>query len=65
MNHDRLTAPPGKRVWVCVVCGFLYKEEFGLPDHGIAAGTVWEDVPENWTCPKCGVSKADFSLLTV
>jgi len=39
-----------------------YKEELGLPELGIAPGTKWEDVPEDFECPDCGVGKADFSL---
>jgi rubredoxin len=34
-----------------------------LPEEGIAPGTRWEDVPEDWECPECGVSKYDFDLL--
>jgi rubredoxin len=49
--------------WQCVVCGFIYDEEEGLPEEGIAPGTRWEDIPENWTCPDCGVSKADFEMV--
>jgi rubredoxin len=48
--------------WVCVVCGYQYDEELGDPDHGIAAGTAWEDVPDDWECPECGASKADFEM---
>jgi rubredoxin len=46
----------------CVICGFIYDEAEGLPDDGIAAGTRWEDIPEDWECPDCGISKADFDL---
>jgi rubredoxin len=48
------------RKFECVICGFIYDEELGLPDEGIPAGTKWEDVPEDWECPECGVSKFDF-----
>ena len=41
----------------CMVCGFIYDEGKGLPKEGIPAGTRWEDVPENWECPDCGVGK--------
>lgn len=51
------------RQWVCVVCGYIYDEAAGDPEHGIAAGTNWEDIPEDWTCPECGVGKSDFELL--
>ncbi|MGQ0798638.1 MAG: rubredoxin [Pseudomarimonas sp.] len=49
--------------WMCVVCGFIYSEADGLPSEGIAAGTRWDDVPETWTCPDCGVTKADFEMV--
>ncbi len=51
--------------WQCVVCGLLYVEEQGLPDEGIAPGTKWEDVPADWCCPECGVSKDDFHMVKV
>lgn len=59
--------PDGRpyRVFMCVVCGFLYKESEGWPQEGITAGTRWEDVPDTWTCPDCGVSKADFEMIEV
>lgn len=49
----------------CLVCGWVYDEQFGWPQEGIAAGTPWQDVPENWTCPDCGISKADFDMVEV
>ena len=47
----------------CVICGFIYDEAEGLPDDGIAPGTLWGDIPEDWECPDCGISKTDFDLL--
>jgi rubredoxin len=47
----------------CVICGFIYDEAEGLPDDGIPPGTRWADVPEDWECPDCGISKADFDPL--
>ena len=44
----------------CVICGHIYDEEFGDPDGGIPAGTKWEDIPDDWVCPDCGVSKFDY-----
>lgn len=46
----------------CTVCGLVYDEEQGWPDEGIAAGTRWEDVPEDWVCPECGAAKSDFEM---
>jgi len=64
---DRTLGPDGTpwRVYMCVVCGFLYREVDGWPEDGIPPGTRWADVPETWTCPDCGVSKADFEMVEV
>jgi rubredoxin len=51
--------------YLCVVCGFIYDEAKGLPDEGIAPGTRWDDIPENWTCPDCGAVKSDFEMIEV
>lgn len=51
------------KTWVCTVCGLIYEEEKGWPDDGIAPGTRWEDVPDSWNCPECGVSKAEFEMV--
>jgi len=48
--------------WVCIVCGYAYDEELGDPGHGIAAGTAWEDVPDDWECPECNAAKSDFEM---
>ena len=53
------------RTWMCVVCGFIYDEAAGLPEEGIAPGTRWEDIPDTWTCPDCGVTKDDFEMMVV
>jgi rubredoxin len=44
----------------CTICGFVYDPEEGDPDGGIAPGTLFEDIPDNWVCPVCGVAKSDF-----
>lgn len=49
--------------WECIVCGWVYDEAKGWPEDGIAPGTKWEDVPEDWLCPDCGVGKEDFELI--
>ena len=53
------------RKFECVICGFIYDEEKGLPEEGIAPGTKWEDVPEDWECPEGGVCKYDFEMVQV
>ena len=52
----------GKKGFVCTVCGYIYDPEVGDPDGGIAPGTAFEDIPDDWVCPVCGVGKDDFSL---
>ena len=49
--------------WECIVCGWVYDEATGDPDSGIAPGTKWEDIPEDWLCPDCGVGKEDFEMI--
>ena len=50
--------------WECVMCGFIYDEAAGWPLEGIAPpGTRWEDVPEDWACPDCGLGKQDFEMV--
>ncbi|WP_321815034.1 MULTISPECIES: rubredoxin [unclassified Paraburkholderia] len=49
--------------WVCVICGWVYDEATGAPDDGLAPGTRWADVPEDWRCPLCDVGKEDFALV--
>ncbi len=46
--------------YVCVVCGYVYDPTEGDLDNGVAVGTKWEDVPEDWLCPLCSVGKDDF-----
>ena len=53
------------RKWQCIVCGFIYDEAKGLDSEGIAAGTLWEDIPDDWCCPECGMAKADFEMIEV
>lgn len=48
------------RRFICRACGLVYDEARGDPDSGLAAGTRFEDIPDDWSCPLCGVSKADF-----
>jgi rubredoxin-NAD+ reductase len=47
--------------YVCNICGYVYDEELGDADNGIEPGTKWEDLPEDFVCPLCGVGKDDFS----
>ena len=51
--------------WLCVTCGYVYNEELGDEEHGLAAGTRWVDVPEDWECPDCGVGKNKFDMTEI
>jgi rubredoxin len=53
------------KTWMCLICGWIYDEEQGDPEHGIAPGTKWEDVPMNWTCPECAARKEDFEMVAI
>ena len=46
--------------YVCEICGYVYDPAVGDPDNGVPAGTAWENVPEGWVCPVCGVGKDQF-----
>jgi rubredoxin len=46
--------------WICESCGFIYHPEEGDPDGGIAPGTAFEQIPDDWFCPVCGARKKDF-----
>ena len=46
--------------YICIVCDYVYDPELGDPDGGIESGTSFEDIPDDWQCPDCGVTKEDF-----
>ncbi len=49
--------------YICTVCDWVYNPKVGDPEGGIAPGTAFEDIPEDWVCPDCGATKEDFELL--
>lgn len=51
--------------YICIICGYIYDERLGDPDEGIPAGTKWEDVPDDWICPDCGVGKNEFEMVEI
>ena len=53
------------KLFVCVQCGFTYDEATGWPEDGIAPGTRWDDIPDDWSCPDCGAAKSDFEMVEV
>lgn len=59
--HRKEREVPEMAKYVCDICGYVYDPEIGDPDNGIAPGTAFEDLPEDWVCPLCSVGKDDFS----
>jgi rubredoxin len=53
------------KIFQCAVCGFIYEEAKGMPGEGISPGTLWKDIPDDWCCPDCGVSKSDFEMVEI
>lgn len=51
--------------YMCLLCGFIYDEQAGCPDEGIAPGTRWEDIDDDWECPDCGATKEDFEMVEI
>jgi rubredoxin-NAD+ reductase len=49
--------------WICEACGFIYDEAKGDPDSGLAPGTRYDDIPDDWFCPLCGMTKSELRLL--
>lgn len=46
--------------YICSLCGYVYDEALGDPDSGLAPGTTFDQIPEDWSCPDCGVTKDMF-----
>jgi len=62
LNNDRCYLEEEKmQKYVCDICGYVYDPEVGDPDSGVSPGTAFEDIPDDWVCPLCGVGKEDFS----
>jgi rubredoxin len=64
LPHEVIAAMDGNakniETWVCDTCGWVYDPKVGDPDGGIAPGTAWADIPDDWVCPVCGVGKDGF-----
>ena len=60
-----VTASRIMQKYMCEVCQWIYAPAIGDPENGVAAGTAWEDVPDDWVCPECGVAKDMFSEIAV
>ncbi len=65
MNHKCRPVREGDgrimKKYICDVCGYIYDPVAGDLDNGIAPGTKFEDIPDDWVCPLCGVGKDQFS----
>jgi len=48
-----------------MICGWVYSEEKGCPEEGIAPGTKWESISESWECPDCGMKKKHFEMIEI
>ena len=46
--------------WVCVICQYVYDPAAGDPENGVAPGTAFEEIPDDWVCPLCGAGKDSF-----
>jgi rubredoxin len=50
----------GLKKYKCTICGHIYDPSMGDPDAGILPGTAFDDIPDDWVCPICGVGKEDY-----
>lgn len=46
--------------YVCTICGYIYDPALGDPENGVASGTAFKDLPDDWVCPVCGADKDQF-----
>ena len=60
MNSTAFARSATMEKYVCQICGYVYDPANGDPDGGIAPGTSFRDLPEDWVCPVCGAAKSDF-----
>jgi rubredoxin len=63
MSSTAAAAHSKTRKWMCANCGYVYDQQKGDPEGGIAPGTAWENIPDDWKCPDCGATKADFEMV--
>jgi rubredoxin len=59
----RLSRRPRMTKYICSVCDYVYDPEVGDPENGIEPGTAFEDLPDDWVCPECGVEKEEFEAV--
>jgi len=56
---------PEYKKYMCLICGYVYDEELGIPKGGISAGTRWEEIPLSWRCPDCGAGREEFEMIEI
>lgn len=64
IDPEKLKQQAQEVVWekyYCTACGYIYDPAVGDPEHGVPAGTRFEDLPDDWVCPVCGTEKIDFA----
>ena len=61
--EEKKEATPKMAKYKCTVCGYIYDPELGDPDNGVAPGTPFEELPDDWVCPVCGVGKSEFEKM--
>ncbi len=61
--EEKKDVTPKMAKYKCTVCGYIYDPELGDPDGGIAPGTPFEEIPDDWVCPVCGAAKSDFERM--
>ena len=61
--EEKKEVTPKMAKYKCTVCGYIYDPELGDPDGGIAPGTSFEEIPDDWVCPVCGAAKSDFERI--
>ena len=52
-----------EKKYICIVCGYIYDERVGCPEENIPPNTKWEQIPDDWSCPECGVFKDQFEIM--
>jgi rubredoxin len=64
IDPEKLKQQAAQVTWekyYCTACGYIYDPAVGDPEHGVPAGTRFEDLPDDWVCPVCGTEKIDFA----
>lgn len=61
-TYDKQKEASAVKRWVCTVCGWIYDEEKGDPDYDLEPGVRFEDLPDDFVCPVCGVGKDQFEV---